>query len=109
LVEWQHRVLRAHEKVCVDFNVLLPLSRYRRFFKDSCNWAGGLTRTAVDAFIRIDVELLVFVEPIFSGSWVDAVDGTDIHARSIFGANTRLGDYIGHSEKILSKLSVREE
>jgi hypothetical protein len=101
--------LRALEEICVDFDVLLPLSRYRRLFEDSGNGASRLACTAVDAFVRINIELLVLIESIFARSWMDAVNGTNIHTRSIFGADTRLGDYIGHSEKILSRLSIREE
>lgn len=98
-VAWQTRVLRALEEIRVDFDVLLPLSRYRKFLEDSCNGASWFACTAVDALVWVNVQLLLLIVSIFAGSWMNAVNGTNIHTRSVFGANTRLGDYVGHSEK----------
>jgi hypothetical protein len=87
------------EEICVDFDVLLPLSGYRRLFEDSSYRASRFACTAVDAFVWINVQLFLLIVSVFSGSWMNAVNGTNIHTGSVFSANTRLGDDIGHNEK----------
>jgi len=52
---------------------------------------------AVDALLRIDVELLDVVVVGLVGRGVDAVDRADLDARVVLGADARLVDHVGHA------------
>src|SRR5882724_6270104 len=60
-------------------------------------------RAAVDAFRRIDVQLLLGLEPGLVLARMNAVHRADVHARSVLGADARLGDYVSHSTSPLSR------
>ena len=60
-------------------------------------WAGRLASAAVDALAGIDEEMIDIVILLFIRSGMDTIDGADIDARRIFGADTRLGDHIGYT------------
>lgn len=60
-------------------------------------WAGRLARAAVDALAGIDEEMIDVVILLFIRRGMDTIDRADIDARRIFGADTRLGDHIGHT------------
>jgi len=60
-------------------------------------WASRLARAAVDALAGIDEEMINIVILLFIWCGMDTIDGANIDARRIFGADTRLGDHIGHS------------
>src|SRR3954470_12116471 len=51
---------------------------------------------AVDALLRVDVELLDVVVVRLVRRGVDAVDRADLDARVVLGVDAGLGDHIGH-------------
>jgi hypothetical protein len=89
------------EEIGVQFDILLPLVGNGRLFKNSGNGASGFAGPAVDALVGIDVELLSGLEFFLTLSRVNTVNWADIYTRSVFDADTRLGDDIGHSLSIL--------
>jgi len=89
------------EEIGVHFDILLPLAGNGRLFKNSGNGAGGFAGSAVDALIGIDVELLSGIESLLVLSGMNTVNWADVYTRSVFDADTRLGDNIGHSLSIL--------
>src|SRR5437879_4506341 len=60
----------------VELNVLRPWCRHARFGKDRLHGAFGDARLAVDAILRIDVELLLVL--------IEAVAGADDNAVGVF-------------------------
>jgi hypothetical protein len=80
----------------VDLSVLLPLVREIIESENGRYGADWNASAAIDTFHRIYVKLrggLKF-RLVFFG--MDAVYGTRIHTRSVFGADTGLGNYISH-------------
>src|SRR3954451_7509793 len=75
----------------VDLGVLGPLGREALFGEDRVDRALGFARAAVDAFVGVDEQLAVHALIV-----VDAVDGTDRHARDVENVDARLGDHVGH-------------
>src|SRR3954462_2929757 len=73
----------------VLLDVAGPLCRHVRVRENRLDGTPGLTRTAVDAFIGVDVVLMVRL--------VDAVHGADLDAARVFGPDARPGDDVGHS------------
>src|SRR5205823_5774490 len=70
----------SFKEISVDLDVLLPFFWSRRLFEDGSNRAGRLACTAVDALVRIDVQLLSRVKIFFVLCGMDAIDRTDIYA-----------------------------
>ena len=60
--------------------------------------AAGLVhaQAAVDAGVRIDVELIEGAELLFVLGGVDAVDGADLDAGGVLGSDAGFGDHVGH-------------
>ena len=77
---------------CVDAHERLPFVGQRVLGEDRLDGALGLARTAVDALLGIDHE-----DPI---GLVDAIDGTDVDARTVFDVDAGLGDDVRH-ERLL--------
>jgi hypothetical protein len=82
------------EKVNVCLVVLTPLTREIIFVVDGLNWTNRLTRTAVNALIRVDVKHAV--------AFIYAVDGTLIDAGLVFNVDARKGNYISHLSSVAS-------
>jgi hypothetical protein len=80
--------------VGVNLNVILPLFRDVFVAKDSFDRTGRLTGAAINAFVRIDIEMLDDVEIRFVLARVNAIHRANVNTRRILGADTRLGDYI---------------
>ena len=75
--------------------VLGPLFGEVVFVVDGFNGADGLTRSTIDALIRVDIE-----HPV---AFINAVHRTFVNAGAVFDINTRKGNYIGHSGWVLSE------
>jgi hypothetical protein len=90
--------LASHHITCIDLSVVAPFLGQVIQREDCGNRADGHTGTAIDALNGIDVELLnvvkdwpaVIVCCVFLR--VNAVNGTGIHARGVFGPDTGFGD-----------------
>src|SRR4030095_228801 len=85
------------EPVGVDLNKLFPLLWSRRLFEDRFDRTDGLTSPTVDALLRIDIELVFFLE--FFGlvfGRMDAIDRTDIDTSGILHAYAGLRHEIGY-------------
>src|SRR4030095_4770091 len=92
------------EPVGVYLNKVLPLLRSRRLFEDRFDRTDGLTSPTVDALLRIDIELVFFLE--FFGlvfGRMDAIDRTDIDTSGILHAYAGLSNDIGHLSFLLSR------
>src|SRR6476646_1076892 len=61
--------------------------------------AHRLARTAVDAFVRLDVE--------HPRAFVDAVDGTLVDAGAVLHVDARLADRVGHRLPLFTFCTVR--
>ena len=90
------------EPVCVDLDVLVPLGGQVILWKDRLHWTLVNTQTAIDARLRIYVELLNFLIAITLLRWVDAINGTDFNTRGIFCPDTWFSNDVRHSRKILA-------
>jgi hypothetical protein len=73
----------------------------RRLFKDGGNGTGGLTGTAVDAFVRVNIEHLSRIEPFLALRRMNAVNRANVNAGCILDTDTWLSDYISHFSNIL--------
>ena len=82
------RRVRTLEHVAIYLDVLLEVRRHILFRKDRRHRTLGLARAAIDAFIRVDVELF--------RSLVDAVDRADVDAGAILGVLAGFSYYVGH-------------
>jgi len=76
------------EVVRVLLGVGGPLARHVRVWKDCLNWTLRLTCSTVDAFVRMDIKLILTL--------VDAVDGTDFNATRVLSFDAGFGDDVGH-------------
>src|SRR4051812_20064625 len=92
----------ALEVVGVERDVLLPLLRHLVLGSDRVDGAGLHAGVAIDALIGIYEELLRRVEPGLVRGRMDAVDGADLHARGVLGADAGFVDHVGHG--VSSKL-----
>src|SRR5581483_5232829 len=84
--------VRALEDVPVLGDIRLPLRRHVFLGKDRRDGAFRLARPAVDALVRMDVELVLAL--------VDAIHRADVHARAVLDVDARLGDYVRHRGSI---------
>jgi hypothetical protein len=79
----------ALEYVAIDLHELL-LRRRNIFFRENRGHrALGLARTAIDALVGVDEELLV--------AFINAIDGTDVDTRLVLDADARFSDHVGHA------------
>ncbi len=78
----------VHKELCVFRGIALPLLRYRTFFKNCRHRTLRFARPAVNALLRVDVELVL---PL-----VDTFHGADVHARSVFYPNAWFSNCIRH-------------
>ena len=71
--------LLLFEPISVYLNKVFPLLWSRGLLKDRLDWTYRFTGPAVDAFFRIDIELLFFLE-LFGLvlGWMDTIDRTNI-------------------------------
>src|SRR6187551_4001518 len=76
---------------------MFPLIRNRCLLKDRFDRANRFASAAVDAFFRIDIELVFFLEFFgFVFGWMDAIDRADIDTSGILGIYAGLSNDIGH-------------
>src|SRR5215212_7807265 len=84
----------SEENVAIDLDELGLISG-NIFFRENCgDRAFRLTGAAVDAFIRMDVELL--------RTLINAVDGTDVNTRTVLRVYTGFSYDVGHDLILLS-------
>ena len=76
----------ARKEVRVHLDVVLPLFRQVHFVEYRRDRAGQLARRAVDTLVRIDVKLGRIV------GRMDAIHGTDVHARGVLGIDAGFRD-----------------
>src|SRR5262249_49109093 len=77
------------ERLFVLGDVRLHVPRHILFRIDRVHRALRFTGAAVDALVRMDIELILGL--------VDAVHRTDIHTGAILDADTGFSDHVGHS------------
>src|SRR3990170_8549551 len=82
--------LVGFEPLAVLGDEALPLLRDVLLEEDGAYRTDGLAGGAVDAGLGVDVVLLVL-----RGA-VDTVDGADVNAALVLGADARFGDYVRH-------------
>jgi hypothetical protein len=78
----------------VDLNIIPPLLRHIFIAVNRFNGTGGLTRAAIDAFIRIDIEMFERLEIPFILARVNAIYRANVDARGIFCADAWFTDNI---------------
>jgi hypothetical protein len=76
------------EHFAVDLDVLLEIGGHILFGEDRRNRTFRLARTAIDAFVRMDVELV--------RSFIDAIDRAYVDAGSVLGVLAGFGYDVGH-------------
>jgi hypothetical protein len=81
------------EHFSIDLDVLLQVRRHVFFREDRGDRALRLTGAAIDALVRVDIELL--------GSFIDAVDWTHIDTRAVLGIFAGFGYDVGHLIPVL--------
>jgi hypothetical protein len=91
----------------VLFAEALPLFRQIVTAEDRGDGADGNAGAAVDAFDRIDKELIVGVGTGLVSLGVDTIYRTSVHTSPILCANTRFRDYIRHLNFSLMLLSLK--
>src|SRR4051812_1327089 len=92
----------ALEVLGVDVAEALPLVGQLVLGEARVDRARLDARVAVDALLRVDVELLDLVVVRLVGRGVDAVDRADLDARVVLRADARLGDDVGHGVGFLA-------
>src|SRR4029079_2472844 len=65
----------------------------------------GLARAAVDALVRVDVELICALESGLVFARVDTVDWANVDAGRVLNVDAWLGDHVRHSFASSSKIS----
>src|SRR5699024_2320766 len=85
------------EEVDVGRVVVLPFLGHIVFEEDRLDGADGFARTAVDAFVGVDVERALTL--------VDAVDRAFFDAGAVLHVHTGLGDDVGHGFLVSSLCS----
>src|SRR5262245_44066471 len=92
------------EPVGVYLNKVLPLLWRRRLLEDRFDRADRLASSTVDALLRIDIELVFFLEFfLLVFGWMDAIDRTDIDTSGILHAYAGLSNDIRHLSFLLSR------
>src|SRR5215467_1309971 len=76
----------------VNLRVRFPFIRHVFFRKDGLDRALRLTGTAIDAFVRFDVQ-----HPVFAFLKMDAIHGADVYACLVHDVHTRFSYHVGHS------------
>jgi hypothetical protein len=89
-------LLAVLEVVGINLNVLLFIRRDRALFEDGSHRARRLTGTAVDAFIRINEELLDVIVVAFALRGMNAIYRTDVHAGTVFKTHAWAGNHVRH-------------
>jgi hypothetical protein len=87
------RAVLGNECCLIGWNVL--------FWEDRADRAGWDASATIDAFVRVNVELVV--------AFVDAFDGANFDAGGIFGSNAGLSDDVCHVGSSLGKPSRSRE
>jgi hypothetical protein len=72
------------------------LFRYFSFRENGFHGTFRNTGPTVDAFLRIDIQLLVWIEIRFVTAGMNAIHRTGIHASGVFYANTGFTDNESH-------------
>src|SRR4051812_47759422 len=88
--------LLAREVGGVSLSERRPLVGQLIFSEARVHGTGLDAGVAVDALVRVDVELLDLVVVGFVGRRMDAVDRADLDAGIVLGSDAGLGDHIGH-------------
>ena len=95
VVTWDRTSLRSSswranpvEELNIGVVIVAPLPWQIILVVDRLDWADWLTRAAVNALVRVDVE--------HSIALIDAVDRTLVDASFVLEVNTWQGDYVGH-------------
>jgi hypothetical protein len=78
----------------VNLNIIPPLLRHIFIAINRFNRAGGLTRAAIDAFIRIDVEMVYRLEIRLILAWMNAIYRANVNARGILCADAWFTDNV---------------
>jgi hypothetical protein len=78
----------------VDLDILLPLFRHVLVTKDRFDRARRLACAAIDAFIRVDIEMLNVPELSLIFARMYAINGANVNAGCILGSDTRLANHI---------------
>src|SRR3954463_4975978 len=81
----------------VHLDEALPLLGYFIEREDGFDRAGRHAGAAVDALVRMDVQLRDGGKFRFVLAWVNAIDWTHIHAGGVLGADAGFRDDVGHS------------
>src|SRR5215213_5977422 len=92
----QANALLPREVRRIALRELGPLVRELVLGEAGVDRAGLHARVAVDALLRVDVELLDLVVVGLVRGRMDAVDGADLDARVVLGADAGLCDDVGH-------------
>ena len=104
----RHRIGIAVAVHRVGFDEVL-LARRRRVVAvvDRGDRSGRHARTAIDALLRMDIEHVHRREfrLVFAG--VNAIDGTYVHTRRVFGFNARIRNHERH--RVLQSVRRRED
>jgi len=83
-----HVLLLVLEPLVVDPHVVRPLFRNFSFRENRFHRTFRNTGPTVDAFFRIDVQLLVWFEVRFVTAGMNAIHRAGIHASGVFYADT---------------------
>jgi hypothetical protein len=78
----------------VDLNIIPPLLGHIFIAVNRFHRAGGLTRAAIDAFIRIDVQMFNRLEIRLILARVNAIYWANVNARGVFCADAWFTDNI---------------
>jgi len=82
--------------ICVHLCEMLPLLGEIVFGEDRLDGASRLTRAAIDAFVRVDIEQLCGFKCRLVFARVNAVYRTDVHASRVLGPYAGFSDNIRH-------------
>src|SRR5256885_14065358 len=92
---WIRLLLRV--PIGVYRRIALPFLRQIFQRENSGHRANRHARATIDAFRRIDIELLLTFKLRLVLPRVDAVHRAYVHARRIFRADARFGNHVSHS------------
>jgi hypothetical protein len=83
--------------IVINLNVTLPFFGHFVFGKDCFNGANGYAGAAINAHIRIDIQLDGFRKTLLIFPWVNTIDRADIHAGRILNVYAGFGNDKGHN------------